>query len=133
MKDRMELLQGKLELLEAGEPLEASLEGLAEDEVELLKLAANLREMKAPKRNAKLVSAQRRQAIEEASALLEGEREPRQRRWLLPAFAFSGLGAALLVCGVVTSAVAGFLLLRRSAQPSDITKGPAAVASSTSV
>jgi len=130
MKDPKDLLQEKLELIEAGKPFEECLEGLAEQDVELLRLAVSLSEVESPKRKARLVSAQRKKAIDEASTLFEGRQESRPRPWLLPAFAFSGLGAAILICGLVASAAAGFLLLRRSAEPSDIAQDPSEVAAS---
>lgn len=130
MKDLKDLLQERLELIEAGRPLEECVEGLAQQDVELLKLAVSLREVKSPKRKSRLVSSQKRQAIDEASTIPEDHSEAPPRRWLVPAFAFSGLAAAILVCGVMATAAAGFFVLRRSAQSPDIAEGQSEVAAS---
>ncbi|HKY54784.1 MAG TPA: FecR family protein, partial [Anaerolineales bacterium] len=58
MSDNEEKLQKKLEDLEAGKPLEESMEGLEDNEVELLKLASTLRGFDTPARNPAIVEEQ---------------------------------------------------------------------------
>jgi hypothetical protein len=58
MNENMDLLQKRLEELEAGKPLEDCLEGLDETEVELLQLAAQMRKFEAPARNPSIVEEQ---------------------------------------------------------------------------
>jgi hypothetical protein len=58
MNENTDLLQKRLEELEAGKPLEECLEGLDETEVELLQLAAQMREFEPPARNPSIVEEQ---------------------------------------------------------------------------
>ena len=58
------ILQERLERLEAGEPLDACLEGLTEEEAGLLQMAAVLREMPIPQVRATAVAQQRAQLLQ---------------------------------------------------------------------
>ena len=60
MNDQADKLQKKLEDLEEGKPLEEAMEGLDENEAELLKLALTLREFKTPARNPAILEDQLR-------------------------------------------------------------------------
>jgi hypothetical protein len=113
MRQPEELLQERLERLEAGKPLEACLAGLPEDEADLLKLAAGLCEVHYPTPDSAVVTAQRaallRQATKEEKAMraqssLQMEQRPARSRpgWLLPLTAISGAIACLLICVLVT-------------------------------
>jgi hypothetical protein len=58
MDKNAEMLQMRLEDLEAGKPLEACLDGLSKEEAELLRLASAMREFEPPARNPSIVAEQ---------------------------------------------------------------------------
>ncbi len=74
MSTREDLLQERLEQLEAGYPLEACLVGLPEEEAEALKLAAKLRELARAEQSRAVVAAQRA-ALLNAAAATVGKRQ----------------------------------------------------------
>ncbi|RMF27982.1 MAG: hypothetical protein D6759_16715 [Chloroflexi bacterium] len=74
MSTREDLLQERLERLEAGYPLEACLVGLPEEEAEALKLAARLRELARAEQSQAVVAAQRA-ALLNAAAATVGKRQ----------------------------------------------------------
>ena len=64
MNDFADLLQERLEQLEAGEPLDACLEGLPEAEANLLQIAASLRKLPYTQANPTAVAQQRAQLLQ---------------------------------------------------------------------
>jgi hypothetical protein len=115
MANPKELIQGRLEQFEMGKPLEECLAGLSADEVELLKLAARLRELSYPEQDGLRSSAQRadvlRLATQEKDKAIQEEapRAPRRSlpRLLVPATVFSGVGAFVLICAIIAATAAG--------------------------
>ena len=107
MNEVEELLQQKLERLEAGESLEACLAGLPEDEAELLKVAAMLRQLPYPARDAQTVAAQRAHLLTLASKeknMEANSSSPLTKKlqglfsgWLRPLTAFPGAVAIILI------------------------------------
>ena len=62
-----DLLQGRLERLEGGEPLEVCLVGLPDEEAELLKITASFRSIPYPNRIAGRAAVQRASLLRAAS------------------------------------------------------------------
>jgi hypothetical protein len=122
MNENADLLQKRLEELEAGKQLEECQEGLDETEMELLQLAAQLREFEPPARNPSIVEKQ-------LSKLKQGV--PRNRfqtivqtldsffqrsPWFTPAFA----ATALVVFGcLAASAFWGWTIFRLDQRDTD--------------
>src|SRR5215207_5106966 len=110
MKDNAEKLQKKLEDLEAGKSLEEAVEGLDENEVELLKLASILREFEAPARNPAIVEEQLKrlkQPVIKDSNQNKGTSMKsilQRRTWFTPATA----AAMLVLFGCIVIAALGF-------------------------
>ena len=110
-------LQGRLEQLEAGQPLEACLAGLPEDEADLLKLVNALRQVPRPERDPGVVAVQRAQLLEfaakEGKMTARSTQEAKKRsvrstpNWLGPLVAFSGALAALCLCALIATVGAG--------------------------
>ena len=121
-----DLLQERLARLEAGEPLETCVAGLLEEEATLLKKAALLRALSEIHPAAEKVAAQRTELLRAARKdmyMTTQNRKPaiRPQIWL------AGLAvsaAALFVCVLIASAIAGTTWLRRSSQPSDVAQNP---------
>jgi hypothetical protein len=117
-----DLLQERLEQLEAGAPLAACLTGLPESEVELLRLASLLREAPAVVRDSDTVTAQRayllRLAMKEKQMTDHTPPTPSRHwtallpAWLSPQIAFAGAMALVLVV-----ALAATLALWNGRQP----------------
>jgi len=119
MKNLEELLQERLERLEAGEALEACLADLPEDEADLLRMAAMLRKVQYPERAPEVVADQRANVLKLAAEekkvhnrlshrvdkALERFRLPR----LLPLAVSLGAVAFLFVCVLVVLIGAGFV------------------------
>jgi len=99
MTETYDGLQDRLTRLEAGEPLEAVLTNVPEEEAGLLKVAAALRALTYPGRAAEQVAAQRREllrAMTEAKTMTTNSQsrdrfksKPRPR-WVWPAVFASG-------------------------------------------
>jgi len=109
VNDLEQQLQAGLESTEAGEPLEKILEGMPENEAELLKLAASLRQLEFPPQDHTSVSAQHNRLIQKAEKekIMSKPSQTRLLRWLLPAAA----GIFILVClaaGVVAAGIGWF-------------------------
>src|SRR5688500_18963478 len=120
MNDNEEKLQRKLEDLEAGKPLDEALEGLDENEVELLKLASTLREFDAPTRNPAIVEEQLRE-IKQATIKDSSQDKGftmksifQRTTWFTPAMATAML--VLFGCLVVAGSGLGGLTLVRLGQ-----------------
>ena len=118
MKDSARLLQEQLEQLEAGKPLEACLADLPEEEADLLRIGAMLREVQYPERDNNIVATQRagllKLAAQEKSmengsfwSSLKALGRPRSNR-LLPLAAVSSAVALLFICVLITLIGAGF-------------------------
>jgi hypothetical protein len=130
MDDLPDLLQERLARLEGGEPLEACLAGLPEDEAALLKMVAALSQIDYPERAAERVAAQRATLLrtaKERKNTMTPESKPKSR-WVLPAVAASGLAALTLICLAVAIAAAGFVWLRRSPQQVALSNTPSETA-----
>lgn len=103
MNEEMDLLQEKLAQLEAGTSLAEVLVGAPEEEAELLHLAASLREVNMPMRDATLVAAQRARLIDLAQKPTLAPSGPgfwqTVRAWLVghPWVAATAVAAVLLV------------------------------------
>lgn len=109
-----ELIQGRLEQLEMGKSLEECVTGLSADEVELLRLAAGLRELPYPEQDELRLSAQRADVLrlaanKDQAIQREAPRAPRRSlpRWLVPATVFSGAGVFVLICVIIAATAAG--------------------------
>jgi uncharacterized protein DUF5666/FecR-like protein len=106
--------------LEAGEPLEACIAGLPEEDAILVKKAATLRALKDGGLTSDKAAAQRSELLKFAKEKRTMGSQSNQRttrpRWLLPAAALSGVAALLLVCAVVASAATGLVWLWQKSQ-----------------
>ncbi len=132
MKDITELLQERLEQLEAGRPLEACLADLPEAEAELLRLAASLGQVRYPGRDSAIVAAQRAKlvklAIKEKKMEHKTTHQPKKKllslqpKRLLPLAAILGAAAILVVCLLV--AVVGGRLGWPSFQDAGVAQRP---------
>jgi hypothetical protein len=110
MDELHDLFQERLARLERGEPLEACLAGLPEEEASLLKMAAQLSAVNYPEQASDSVLAQRAKllrAAKENNAMLI------KPRWVLPA-ALSGAAAFAFICVIAVAALAGYTWLKRS-------------------
>lgn len=105
VKEPEDLLQEKLERIEAGESLETCLVDLPEEEAELLKLAVRLRQVASPARDSQIVAAQRlallKLARKERDMSTQPSSTPSWRSWLnwlraRPPVVLAGVAAALL-------------------------------------
>jgi hypothetical protein len=120
MNENAEKLQKKLEDLEAGKPLEEALDGLDENEVELLELASTLREFEAPARNLAIVEEQIRKIKQ--TAVKDNSQDKgtamksifQRTTWFTPAMATAML--VLFGCLVVAGLGLGGLTLVRLSQ-----------------
>jgi len=109
MKEQNDLLQERLERLEAGDSLEACLVGLPPPEAELLKLATGLSKMRYPEYDSNLVAAQRTRLMDLArkkqwppSRPFPGIRGILTRpNWLRPVVAYAGAAALVIVVVVL--------------------------------
>jgi hypothetical protein len=110
MDELHDLFQERLARLEQGEPLEACLAGLPEEEASLLKMAAQLSTVSYPEQATDSVLAQR---IKLLRAAKEKNTMTTRPRWVLPA-ALSGAAAFAFICVIAVAALAGFSWLRRS-------------------
>jgi hypothetical protein len=103
-----DLLQKRIEQLEAGTPLESCLAELPHEEAELLELVATLREMPHPLRDAQTTANQRGHfvsQIQSASPLATARaRASAVWNWLRPRPAFAGAVATLVVCALIALA-----------------------------
>jgi len=112
-----EKLHSRLEQLDAGQPLEACLVGLPQDEATLLELADALRQVPYPGRDPGVVAVQRAQllrlAAKEAQMATRSTQEAEKRsvrsrpNWLGPLVAFSGAVVALCMCALIATMGAG--------------------------
>jgi len=142
MNELDDLFQERLEHLEAGAPLETCAFGLPDAEVEMLRLAAALRQVKYPARDRQMVNTQRarllslgtqegytgsRQSLRKAAQQswpgwlrLRPEAQPEGARhgWLK----WAGAAALLFVCAFV--AFAGLVLLRPPAKDAPLIGQP---------
>ncbi len=118
MKDAARLLQERLEQLEADKPLEACLADLPEEEADLLRMAAMLREVQYPERDDAIVATQRknllklaasRQGVQNSSSsgFLQALFPSRTNR-LLPVAMIAGSVAFLFICVLIAAIGAGF-------------------------
>ena len=117
--EREEIFQARLEQLETGQPVEACLVGLGEEDAAAFRLIASMRAAAYPEQNPALVASYREQALHRArqagqtSAPKRTTREPgiwerlqEQLDWLLTRRALAGvmvalfIGACLLVSGI---------------------------------
>ena len=115
MRELEDLLQERLEQLEAGAPLEVCLAGLPEEAADLLTLSATLREVDYPTRDSEVVAAQRAHLLKLAAQQQEKPTAspPQARRsgtrllprWLQPLRAFSSVGALAFICATIAVAV----------------------------
>lgn len=119
MSTQEDLLQEGLERLEAGQGLEASQQGIPEEESQLLALVSRLRANEAPKRDPEIANSQRERVLE----LYAGQKKtatneaPKKwyQDWRLPV-ALSAVLVALMVCGLVTTlGIGSFLIVNRQA------------------
>lgn len=115
MEELHDVFQERLARLEAGEPLEACLAGLPENEAALLKMAARLSAINYPEWTAESVVAQRAKLLRAAKErnAMSSKASKVSPRWALPA-ALSGAAALALTCMLVAVVAAGFTWLRRS-------------------
>jgi hypothetical protein len=106
-------LEARLARLEAGEPVEACLDGLPEAEAALVRQAAGLRATPIPAPDPALVARQRREYLRAAAALHAPHQPARARRpaWLVPGLALAGM-AALALCVFVPLALGALAWLR---------------------
>src|SRR5574341_622524 len=116
------VLQERLARLEAGEPLEACVAGLPEDEAILVRRAARLRATQASGLASDKAAAQRRELLklakEKSKMDSQSAQRPSRPRWLLPAIGLSSVAALILVCALVASAASGlFWLWQKSRGP----------------
>jgi hypothetical protein len=125
MGDLKSLLQERLEQLEAGERLDTCLDGLPEEQAELLKLAVALGQVKYPARDGSVVAAQRAQLLDLARK--KDMRNPsRETRGILTSFleqllkprALAGAAAVLALCAFVIGA--GLLHSSRQDAPAEV-------------
>ena len=108
-----DLFQERLARLEQGEPLEACLAGLPEEEASLLKMAAQLSTVNYPEQASDSVLAQRMKLLRATRVAKEKNAMTTRPRWVLPA-ALSGAAAFAFICVITVAALAGFAGLRRS-------------------
>jgi hypothetical protein len=122
MNENSDLLQKRLEELEAGKPLEECLEGLDETEVELLQLAAQIREFQPPPRNPSIVEEQ----LTRTKQANSGDRIRtigqalnsifQSKPWFTPAAA---VGMLVLFGCLAVSAFGGWTILRLDQRDTD--------------
>jgi hypothetical protein len=129
-------LQQRLEQLEAGVPLDVCLKDLSQQDRELLKMAATLREAPSPARDPSIVSAQRAQVVR----LMGQQHRPKSQtsraeeetglaslwNWLRPRRAYVGVAGAVMV--LFTCALVAFLalwLLRGMSPEVEVADSPA--------
>ncbi|MBI3243973.1 MAG: FecR domain-containing protein [Chloroflexi bacterium] len=113
MDELHDLFQERLARLEQGEPLEACLAGLPEEEASLLKMAAQLSTVNYPEQASDSALAQRTKLLQAARVAKEKNAMTTKPRWVLPA-ALSGVAAFAFICVIAVAAMAGFASLRRS-------------------
>ncbi len=114
MDELHDLFQERLARLERGEPLEACLAGLPEEEASLLKMAAQLSTVDYPEQASDSIAVQRAKLLRAAKERnsMSSKESRVAPRWALPAIL---TGAAIVfTCVFVVAAVAGFAWLRRS-------------------
>ncbi len=113
MDELHDLFQERLARLEQGEPLEACLAGLPEEEASLLKMAAQLSTVNYPEQASGSILTQRIKLLRATRAAKEKNAMTIKPRWVLPA-ALSGAAAFAFICVIAVAALAGFAWLRRS-------------------
>ncbi len=113
MDELHDLFQERLARLEQGEPLEACLAGLPEEEASLLKVAAQLSAVNYPEQASDSVLAQRTKLLQTARSAKEKNAMTTKPRWVLPA-ALTGAAAFAFICVAAVAAMAGLAWLRRS-------------------
>ncbi|MGQ0600268.1 MAG: DUF5666 domain-containing protein [Anaerolineales bacterium] len=126
--NREDMLQECLARLEAGEPLEAYLAGLPDDDALLLKKAVRLRETTDTALTSARIAAGRRELLK----LVQQKQSPPslstwlnklQPRWVLPA-ALAGGAFAVFSCLVIFSLLAGLAGLQWINSPSNVAQNP---------
>jgi len=119
-----DLLQKRIEQLEAGTPLEACLADLPHEEVELLELVAALREIPHPQRNAQTTAGQRAQFVGQIPSVSPLARARARAgavwNWLRPRPVFAGAVATLAVGALVL--LVALLVLRSPSPDGDVTQ-----------
>lgn len=124
MSTREDLLQEGLERLEAGQGLEASQQGIPEEEGQLLSLASRLSTIEAPERDPENVSLERKRVLDMYAGQKKTGMNDTNRKWYqdwrLPV-ALSAVVVMLMVCGLVTTLGVGsyFLVNRQVSMPSE--------------
>ena len=124
MTEPLDILQERLARLEAGEPLESVLAGLPADEAGLVKMAVSLRTVPQPARSPEVVAAQRQKLLRVAQkdkAMSQDKRSVRSPVWLI---GLAASAAALFICVMIASAIAGIAWLRSGAQPPVAAQNP---------
>jgi hypothetical protein len=123
MGKRIDLFQDRLEQLQSGQPLESCIEGLPEQDVELLALVTCLGELHYPEPDVNVAATQRAELLHQAAKEMTMSSQQSSRgmergagrswpRWFVPTAVFSGAMAVLLLCALVFSAGAGLFWLR---------------------
>jgi hypothetical protein len=107
-----DLLQERLEQLEAGAPLAECQKGLPAEEAEMLALASSLREMGYPARNHQIVQQQRYRLVENVKKekSMTTHTPLHRPRWAMPAAGFAFAAAFLFLCLVVTALGSSYYL-----------------------
>jgi len=128
--DTHDWLQERLARIEAGETLEAVLADLPAEEAGLVQLAAALKSVAYPGREASLVSAQRRELLRAAQKGKTMTIQPdpadaggTRTRWGLRLTLLGGL-AALFVCAFAVATLAGAVWWWRGGRLSEAQRGP---------
>ena len=122
MKTPDDLLQDRLEQLEAGVSLAQCQQGLSSAEAELLALASQLRQIPYPARTSQTVQRQRAQIIQTAkkeSLMNVTETMPRSG-WGFPAVGVAFAAAFLFLCLVAAAISSGYYLTNRQANNSAV-------------
>lgn len=119
MSTQEDLLQEGLVHLEAGQGLEASRQGMPEEESSMLSLVSRLRASEAPKRDENIASSQRKRllAMYTKEKKMGTQEAPRKwyQDWRLPV-AISVVVVALMVCGLATTlGIGSYFLINRQA------------------
>jgi len=111
------VFQERLDMLQRGEPLEACVAGLPQDEAELLALAVGLGKVAYPEPSRDVAAAQRAELLRlvarEKKMSVPSSKPGRTTarsalpRWFVPVMAFSGVVVVLFLCALVVVAGAG--------------------------
>jgi len=133
----VELLQERLARLEAGDPLEACLDGLPEEQADLLRTAGALRSIRFPSRSAERVAAQRVDLMHAAQQQQQQQQQSTSAArpgshfslsilgaWLVDRLALLPRPAALILAGfVIFVLMASVLILRQPQTESSVVSG----------